>query len=290
MSLLTQAIVSGLLAGGLYAMMSLGLSLSWGVLKIINLAHFSFILLSAYITYQLSASFGIDPFLAILVCVPLFVLAGMGLQWFFDRFRVSEFESLLLTFGLFIIFESLMSTIWTADFRRLDTEQNPYQSLSVWIGDVALPIPPLSAFVVAVVVAFAVRYLLDRTDFGRAVRALSQDRQVARAFGIDPHRVAMRLAGLAAGFASLAGVFIAMSQALFPGLAVEWFGIIFSVVILGGLGSTLGTLIAAIIIGLVGAVATVLAGPPMAPLAIFLVLIATLLFRPEGIMGTKGTV
>jgi branched-chain amino acid transport system permease protein len=288
-SLLSQAIVSGVLAGGLYAMMSLGLSLSWGVLKIINLAHFSFILLSAYITYQLSASFQLDPFLAIFVCVPLFALAGMALQWGFDRVKVSEFESLLVTFGLFIIFESLMSTVWTADFRRLDTQQNPYQSLSVWVGDLALPIPQLSAFLVALVVAFATRYLLDRTDFGRAVRALSQDRQVARAFGIDPHRVAMRLAALAAGFAALAGVFIAMSRALFPGVAVEWFGIIFSVVILGGLGSTLGTLIAAIIIGLVGGVATVVAGPPMAPLAIFLVLIATLLFRPEGILARKGT-
>lgn len=288
MSLLSQAIVSGILAGGLYAMMSLGLSLSWGVLKIINLAHFSFILLSAYITYQLSVSFQLDPYLAIVVCVPLFALAGMALQWGFDRVRVSEFESLLLTFGLFIIFESLMSTIWTADFRRLNAEQNPYQSQSLWVGELALPVPQLSAFLVALVIAFATRYLLDRTDFGRAVRALSQDRQIARAFGIDPHRVSMQLAGLAAGYAALAGVFIAMSRALFPGVAVEWFGIIFSVVILGGLGSTLGTLIAAIIIGLVGGVATVLAGPPMAPLAIFLVLIATLLFRPQGILGAKG--
>ncbi|HLT97737.1 MAG TPA: branched-chain amino acid ABC transporter permease [Acidimicrobiia bacterium] len=285
---MTQAVVSGILSGGLYAMMSLGMSLSWGVLKIINLAHFSFILFSGYITYQLAFSYGWDPFLAIVVCVPLFALVGMALQWLFDRVRVSEFESLLLTFGIFIIFESLISTVWTADFRRMDTVQNPYQSQSVWVGDVALPVPQLAAFVVAVVIAFGTRYLLDRTDFGRAVRALSQDRAVARAFGVDPHRVAMRLAGLAAAFAALAGVFIAMSRALFPGLAVEWFGIVFSVVILGGLGSTLGTLIAAVIIGLVGGVATVLGGPPMAPLAIFLVLIATLLFRPQGILGRSS--
>lgn len=290
MSLMRQAIVSGLLAGGLYAMMSLGMSLSWGVLKIINLAHFSFILLSGYVTYQLAVSFGFDPFLAIVICVPLFAVAGMALQWVFNRIRISEFESLLFTFGLFIIFESLMGTVWSADFRRLDSVQNPYASDSVWIGPVALPIPQLSAFLVAIVVAFATRYLLDRTDFGRAVRALSQDRDVARAFGIDPHRVSMQLAGLAAAFAALAGVFIAMSRALFPGAAVEWFGIVFSVVILGGLGSTLGTLLAALIIGLVGAIATVVAGPPMAPLAVFLVLIATLLFRPEGILGSRGRV
>jgi branched-chain amino acid transport system permease protein len=289
-SLIRQALVSGLLAGGLYALMSLGMSLSWGVLKVINLAHFSFILLSGYITYELAVSFGLDPFLALLVCVPLFGLAGMALQWVFNRIRISEFESLLFTFGLFIIFESLMSTVWSADFRRMDTVQNPYSTESVWIGPVALPVPLLGAFLISIVVAFGTRFLLDRTDFGRAVRALAQDRNVARAFGIDPHRVSMQLAGLAAAYAAMAGVFIAMSRALFPGAAVEWFGIVFSVVILGGLGSTLGTLIAALIIGLVGAFATVIAGPPMAPLAIFLVLIATLLVRPEGILGSKGRV
>lgn len=280
--------VSGVLAGGLYALMSLGMSLSWGVLKIINLAHFSFILLAAYTTYELSATRGLDPFLAILVAVPLFALLGMGLQWVFERFRVSEFESLLLTFGLFIIFESLASTIWTADFRRLNAEQNPYASSSIWVGDIALPVPQLTAFVLAVVIAFGTRHLLRSTHFGRAVRALSQDREVAGAFGIDHRRVSMQLAGMAAAYAALAGVFIAMSRAIFPGIAVEWFGIVFSVVILGGLGSTLGTLIAAVIIGLVGAVATVVAGPPMAPLVTFLILIATLLFKPEGIMGGKG--
>lgn len=289
MSLMTQAVVSGILTGGLYAMMSLGMSLSWGVLKIINLAHFAFILLSGYITYQLAFSYGWDPFLAAFVCVPLFALAGMALQWVFNKANVREFESLLLTFGIFIILESLMSAVWTADFRRLDTQQNPYQSQSMWVGDVALPVPQLAAFVVAIVIAFGVRYLLGRTDFGRAVRALAQDTGVARAFGVDRDRVAMQLAGLAAAFAALAGVFIAMSRALWPGLAVEWFGIVFSVVILGGLGSTLGTLIAAVIIGLVGGVATVLGGPPMAPLAVFLVLIATLLFRPQGILGRATT-
>lgn len=288
MSLLIQASVSGILIGGIYALMSLGMSLSWGVLKVINLAHFSFVLLSAYVTYELSASHGWDPFSTIVVCVPLFALAGMALQWFLDRFRVAEFESLLLTFGLFIIFESLASTVWTADFRRLSAEQNPYASASLWVGDVALPVPQLSAFALAVVIAFGTRYLLDRTYFGKAVRALAQDREVAGAFGVDHRAVAMQLAGLAAAFAALGGVFVAMSRALFPGIAVEWFGIVFSVVILGGLGSAVGTLVAAVIIGLVGAVATVVAGPPMAPLVTFLILIATLLFRPEGLMGRRG--
>jgi branched-chain amino acid transport system permease protein len=287
-SLLSQAVISGILIGGVYALMSLGMSLSWGVLKIINLAHFSFILLSAYVTYELASTHGWDPFATIVVCVPLFAVLGTAIQWFLDRFDVAEFESLLLTFGIFIIFESLASTIWTADFRRLTADQNPYASASLWVGDYALPVPQLSAFVLAVAIAFGTRHLLDKTHFGRAVRALSQDREVAAAFGVDHRRVSMQLAALAAAFAALGGVFIAMSRALFPGVAVEWFGIVFAIVILGGLGSAVGTLIAAIIIGLVGAVATVVAGPPMAPLVTFVILIATLLFRPEGIMGARG--
>lgn len=285
MSLLNQSIVSGVLIGGLYALMSLGMSLSWGVLKVINLAHFSFILLSGYVTYELSATYGLDPFVAIAFCVPVFALLGAALQWVFNRSRVSEFESLLLTFGLFIIFESVASTVWTADFRRLSVDQNPYVSQAVWIGPLALPVPQLSAFLVAIAMAVATWYLLDKTHFGRAVRAMATDRGVAGAFGINHAKVSMQLASMAAGFAAMAGVFIAMSRALFPGLAVEWFGVVFSVVILGGLGSTLGTVLAGVIIGLVGAITTVIAGPPMAPLATFLVLIATLLFRPQGIMG-----
>jgi branched-chain amino acid transport system permease protein len=151
-----------------------------------------------------------------------------------------------------------------------------------------LSIPTLSAFVLAVAIAFGTRYLLERTHFGRAVRALAHDREIAGAFGVDHRRVSMQLAGLAGAYAALAGVFIAMSSSLFPGIAVEWFGIVFSVVILGGLGSTMGTLLAGIIIGTVGAIATVLWGPSTAPLVVFLILIATLLFKPDGLLGAKG--
>jgi branched-chain amino acid transport system permease protein len=290
MSLMSQSIASGILIGGLYALMSLGMSLNWGVLKIINLAHFSFILLSAYVTYQLSSEYGWDPFLAILVVVPLFGLGGMALQWAFEHFRVSEFESLLLTFGLFIIFESLAATVWSADFRRIDSAANPYASASWTIGPISLSIPTLAAFILSIAIAFGTRHLLEQTHFGRAVRALAHDREVAGAFGVDHRTVSMQLAGLAGAYAALAGVFIAMSSSIFPGIAVEWFGVVFSVVILGGLGSTMGTLLAGIIIGTVGAIATVVWGPSTAPLVVFSILIATLLFKPDGLLGAKSAV
>lgn len=288
MNLYLQSTVSGILVGGLYAIMSLGLSLSWGVLKIINLVHFAFILFAGYVTYELSTTFGLDPFVGLVVVVPIFFIAGAALQWFFDKVQISEFNSLLVTFALLIIFESLARSIWSADFRQIPSEQNPYSSEALWVGDIALQVPRLAAFGMALVVTALMVYLLDRTYFGKAVRALAEDREMAVAFGINSSRVSVVLAGLAAAFAALAGVFVVMSQALVPGLAIEWFAIVFPVVILGGLGSTKGSLVAGIIIGVVSAIATVAAGPSMAPLITFVILILTLLFRPEGLFA-RGT-
>ncbi len=288
MELLAQGLVSGVLVGGLYALMSLGISLSWGALKIINLAHFSFILLGAYTTYQVTITFDLDPFLTILVAIPLFFLIGMLMQVFFHAAKVDEFMSLIISFGIFIILQSLMRTAWSADFRRIGSELNPYETESLFIGSIAFPIPQLSAFIAAVLIALAMSWLLSRTYFGKAVRAVAQDADMARAFGVDPRRVAVLLSGLSTAFSALAGVFIAIGQTLFPGLAVSWFGIVFSVVILGGLGNTVGALTAGIIVGAAAGVTTVAWGPLAAPLVTFLILIAALLFRPEGLLTSRS--
>jgi branched-chain amino acid transport system permease protein len=288
--LLAQGIVSGVLVGGLYGLMSLGISLSWGALKIINLAHFSFILLSAYVAYQVTISLEVDPFLTILVVVPLFFVIGVIMQVFFHAANVDEFLSLIISFGIFIILQSLMRTVWSADFRRIGSELNPYETESFFIGNVAFPIPQVSAFVSAVLISWAMWLLLNRTYFGKAVRAVAQDADMARAFGIDPRRVAVILSGLSTAFSALAGVFIALGQTIFPGLAIGWFGIVFSVVILGGLGHALGALAAGIIVGGAAGVSAVLWGPLAAPLVTFMILIAALLFRPEGLLTRRSLV
>jgi branched-chain amino acid transport system permease protein len=286
--LLAQGITSGVLIGGLYALMSLGLSLSWGALKIINLAHFSFILLSAYIVYQLSVSFQLDPLLLVFFVVPVFFVVGAMLQIFFDRVRVDEFKSLIITFGIFIILQSLMRTIWSADFRRIGPQVNPYETESIFVGNIALPVTQLIAFGAAVLISIAMSLLLSRTYFGKAVRAVAQDPGMAGAFGIDRRRVAVILSGLTTSFSALAGVFIAVGQTIFPGLAVGWFGVVFSVVILGGLGQTLGALAAGIIVGVAAGASSVIWGPLAAPLVTFLILIAALLFRPEGLLTRRS--
>jgi branched-chain amino acid transport system permease protein len=288
--LLSQAVASGILIGGLYAVMSLGISLSWGALKIINLAHFSFILLGAYMTYEISTRFEVDPFLMVLFVFPVFFIAGALLQIFFEIARVDEFKSLIISFGIFIIFGSITRTIWTADFRRIDPEINPYASESITVFGISLQLPVLAAFAAAVVLAAVTTLLLSRTHFGRAVRAVVQDAEMARAFGIDPRRVAVILSGLATAYSALAGVFIAMFQALSPSMTFAWFGIVFPVVILGGLGSSWGALGAGVIVGVSAAVATVWWGPLAAPLVTFLLLIAALLVRPGGLFSRRRTV
>jgi branched-chain amino acid transport system permease protein len=280
-----QAALSGLMIGGLYAVMAMGLSLSWGMLKVINLAHFGFILLGSYLSFQLVTSTGADPLLTVVVTAPAFFLVGAALQWIFDRFRVTEFNSLLISFGFLIALIQLITNIWTADFRRVAAAENPYATGSIALGSLAVPVPRLLAFLAGLAIAGAGQYVLTRTFVGRAVRALAEDRQMAAAFGVDPGRIGVTLAGLAAATGAVSGMLIAIGSAIFPALAFEWFGIVFVIVILGGIGHLLGTLGAGLLVGMLSAVVTVTWSPAMAPFVLFGILILTLLFRPYGLFG-----
>jgi branched-chain amino acid transport system permease protein len=288
LQLIIQSLVAGILLGGLYGMIALGVSLTWGMLKIINLAHFSFVFLAAYITYQITTSTGIDPFLTMFITAPLFFVIGMGLQWFFITFKIDEFASLLITFGLFIILEGVMSIIWTVDFTSISRELNPYSSTSLWIGNIALPYSRLGALIASLIIAGITQYVLNNSYAGKALRALSQDEKMATAFGINNQRLAMQLSGVSTAYAAIAGSFIAMILVLTPSGAIELIGITFAVVILGGLGNTIGAIGAGLILGVTQTLTSVLlVDPGIAPLVTFLVLIAALLFRPEGLFTRK---
>ena len=283
-----QAGVSGVMIGGLYAVMALGLSLTWGLLKVINLAHFALILLGAYVTYQLTTSTGADPLLATLILVPAMFVLGVGVQWLIERFEVDEFNSLLLSFGLFIIAIRLINNIWSADFRQIEAAENPYASRALFVADIAFPVPQLMALGAALAFAVATFLVLRRTYFGKALRALAYDREMAAAFGVNPRRIGMLAAGMASAMAAVAGVLIGINQAVFPQLAFEWVGLIFAVVILGGIGNLLGAVGAGILIGLVAGLVGVAWTPQGAPLVVFLLLILALLFRPNGLFGRLG--
>jgi branched-chain amino acid transport system permease protein len=288
MNTYVQAGVSGVMIGGLYAVMALGLSLTWGLLKVINLAHFALILLSAYCTYQLTASTGWDPLLALPLVVPAMFVIGVAIHWVIERFEVDEFNSLLLSFGLFIIAIRVMSNIWSADFRQIEGDENPYASRALFVGDIAFPVPQLMALTAALAFAIGTYYVLRRTYFGKALRALAYDREIAGAYGVDHRRIGMIAAGLGTAMGGVAGVLIGINQAVFPQLAAEWVGLIFTVVILGGIGNLLGAVAAGILIGFVASIVGVWWTPQGAPLVVFLLLILALLFRPNGLFGRLG--
>jgi branched-chain amino acid transport system permease protein len=283
-----QATVSGILVGGLYALMALGLSMTWGMLKVINLAHFGLILLSAYLTYALAAELALDPLLSVVITAPVMFVLGGALQWGFQRFRVGEFNSLLVSFGVLIILVQTISNVWTADFRRLGAELNPYGTGSVSVGPVVVPLPTLLAFAAAVALVAAVHLALERTFMGRAVRAFSEDPPIAAAFGIDHARIGVLLSGAAGATAAVAGSLFAIGGSMTPSTALEWVGIVFAVVILGGIGNVVGTLVAGALVGIVAGLVTVLWSPSAAPLVVFSMVVLALLFRPRGLFP-RGT-
>jgi branched-chain amino acid transport system permease protein len=280
-----QAFISGAMLGGLYAIMAMGLSVTWGLLKLINLAHFGLILLSAYVTFEFTSSTGLDPLLALVITVPSFFVLGVVTHWAFERFRVSEFKSLLVSFGLLLIVVQVITNIWSADFQRLPAAENRYGAESLLIAGIALPVPRILNFGVALAVAAIAWYVLTSTYVGKALRAVGQDRDMAAAFGVDYRRVAVVAAGLAASTAALAGCLVSIGGGMFPGLAYEWFGIVFTVVILGGIGNLLGCVWAGLLVGGVAGLAATVWQPSYALLATFLVLVLALLFRPYGLLG-----
>ena len=286
-----QAGLSGMLVGGLYALMAAGLSITWGVLRIINLIHFGLILLGAYLTFQIASSWDVDPILTLAITVPALFVLGAAIQWTFDRLAISELSSLLLSFGLLIVIVQGISNLWSADYRQLTAEVNPYATQSISVGglDLVFPLPTLLAFALAVVLIGGAHVALRRTFTGRALRAFAQDRAIAAAFGIDHRRIGVLLAGAAGATAAAAGMLFAMSNALTPATAFEWFGTVFAVVILGGIGHLLGTLVAGLLVGALGAVVTVLVSAAAEPFVLFSTIVLVLLLRPQGLFAGGGT-
>ncbi|MFN4310423.1 MAG: branched-chain amino acid ABC transporter permease [Ferrovibrio sp.] len=277
LNLLSQSILSGFFIGGMYGLIGLGLGLSWGLLRQINLAHFGFVFLSAYISYHLATVWGVDPLLMLLVLPPAFFGIGMAMQWILSRFHISPFNSLLVTFGLTVMIESLIQYIWTADFRKL---QSSYGEEKFTIGGLFVPVPELITLLLAVFFAVTFWAAMRFTDLGKAMRAMAEDGPIAAAFGINQRLLSLLLAGACVALASVAGVCFALTFTLTPTQIFSWVGVVFAAVMLGGLGSPLGPLVAGIIIGVSEAVAMVLFSPSWAPIVSFSLLILMLLFRP----------
>lgn len=276
-TLLAQSVLSGVFTGALYGLLGLGLGLSWGLLRTINLAHFALAFLSAYLCWQLVAAWHVDPLVTLALIVPLMFALGAGLHWLTDRFRLTPFSSLLLTFGVMGIAESVMQWFWTADPRKLEST---YADQKLRIAGLFLPLPELLTLFAAIALTAAAWYVMHRTDLGKALRASAEDAPVAAAFGVNQRRNGFLLAGTCAALTGVAGVCIALSSSISPSQMYAWVGVVFAAVMLGGLGSALGPLVAGVIIGISEAVTMAVTSPSWAPLVSFTLLIAILLVRP----------
>jgi branched-chain amino acid transport system permease protein len=283
-----QAALTGALLGGLYAVMAVGLSVSWGMLRVINLAHFGMILLGAYLTFQLATSAGLDPVFTLVVTVPAMFLLGAGLQWVYQRTGLVEFTSLLVSFGVMIITIQAVHNIWTADFQRIAPAANPYATRSLTVAGLAVPVNTLIAFGLSLALIGAGWVVLRTTFVGRAVRAFAEDRTVAAAYGIDHRRLGMLVAGVSGATAAVAGMLWALSYTLVPDAPYEWIGIVFAVVILGGVGQLLGTLGAGVLVGVLTSVVSLLWESRASLIVVFAVIILALLVRPNGLFVRRA--
>lgn len=276
-NLLAQSILSGIFIGSLYGLIGLGLGLTWGLLRQINLSHFGLVFLGGYISYQLHTSWKVDPLFALLIVPPLFFAVGVAMQWLLSKFAISPFSSLLVTFGITAVIESGIQGIWTADYRRLES---PYNAMKVTIGSLYIPVPELLTLGFSVSIAFAVWAVMRYTDLGKALRAMAEDGPIAAAYGVNSRALSLYLAGGAAALAGIAGVCLALMFTLAPSQIFAWVGVVFAAVMLGGLGSALGPLIAGVIIGVSEAITMAVASPSWAPIVSFSLLIFMLLLRP----------
>ncbi|HEX7890197.1 MAG TPA: branched-chain amino acid ABC transporter permease [Ramlibacter sp.] len=276
-NLLAQAILSGIFIGSLYGLIGLGLGLTWGLLRQINLSHFGLVFLGGYLSYQMGTVWHLDPLLALLVVPPLFFGVGVGMQWLLSKFSITPFNSLLVTFGITVVIESAIQGIWTADYRRLESG---YNQMKFTVGGLYVPVPELVTLLLSLAVAFGVWAAMRYTDLGKALRAMAEDGPIAAAYGVNSKRLALLLAGLCAALAGVAGVCLALMFTLAPSQIFAWVGVVFAAVMLGGLGSALGPLVAGVIIGVSEAITMAVASPSWAPIVSFSLLIVMLLFRP----------
>lgn len=277
LNLLAQSVLSGIFIGSLYGLIGLGLGLTWGLLRQINLAHFGLVFLGAYLSYQMAGSWQLDPLLSLLIIPPLFFGFGVVMQWALARFAISPFNSLLVSFGITVVIESVIQGIWTADFRRLESAYN-HQKFTV--AGLYLPVPELVTLGLSVSIALTVWAAMRYTDLGKALRAMAEDASIAAAFGVNERALSLLLAGVCAALAGVAGICLALTFTLTPSQIFAWVGVVFAAVMLGGLGSALGPLVAGFVIGVSEAVTMAVASPSWAPIVSFSLLIVMLLLRP----------
>jgi branched-chain amino acid transport system permease protein len=277
--LLAQILLNGILLGGLYGLMALGMALVWGVLNIVNLAHGAFVMLGGYCVYFAFAGLGIDPFAAL----PIAFLAMFALGYLLQRYalnlivRSAQLNTLLITFGLDVVLTYLAQLAFTADFRTINPS---YAGANVTIFELTLPLLRFAAFVAALVFAGSLWLILQRTRLGRAIRATAQNLTAARLYGVNPARLYALTFGLGVGIAGAAGGLYGMVSQVSPYIGATLTAKSFVITIMGGLENPFGIVLAGIVIGIIEALASLYIGATFTDVISFGLLVLILVVRP----------
>jgi branched-chain amino acid transport system permease protein len=285
-ALFLNAVVSGLLLAGFYAAVAVGISISFGMLDVVNIAHPGFIILGSYVALMVHQWLGLDPIAISVVLSPLFFVLGMALYRVyyvaFERRGQESLRGLAFFFGILFITEVVLILIYGVDYQLVKTAY----SESVWkLGAVDFPLRLLVPCVVSVVMVVGVQLFLNRTFFGRAVLAVAQDQLALRIMGVNPVKVKELAFALSIATAGVAGAFLIVIQPVQPAIGREFIGLAFAICVLGGLGSLYGTLAGAVILGIAESFTSTYFGPSWAPAVSFGLLLFALAFRPAGLFG-----
>ena len=284
MSLLWQVLVNGVLLGGLYALMALGLALVWGVLNIVNLAHGAFIMLGAYACYYLFTGLSIDPFAAL----PLAMLALFAFGYLLQRYvlnlmiRAPMFNTLLITFGIDVVLTFLAQIFFSADFRTINPS---YAGSNFALFGATVPFVRVLAFIVAIGLTVALWLFLGHARVGRAIRAAAQNLTAARLYGVEPRRIYALTFALGAALAGAAGGLYGVVSQVNPYIGASLTAKSFAIAIIGGLDSPLGVIVGGLFLGIVESLTSLYIGPTYTDVASFGILVLVLIVRPTGLLG-----
>ena len=284
--LLVNAVVSGILICGFYAAVTAGVSLSFGVLDIVNIAHPAFIILGSYTAYLVNATLGVDPILTSIVLAPAFYALGAAIyQIYYVSFEKRGQESLrglAFFFGLLFITEVSLVLYFGVDYRYVEAS---YIGPTWHFGFIDVPLRIVVPFLVSLLLIATLQLVLTRSFVGRAIMAVAQDQLALRLLAVDPIRIKRIAFGISIATASLAGAFLIIIQPVEPSVGREYIGRVFAICVLGGMGSLPGTAIAAMLVGIVESLTATFYGPSWAPAVSFGFLLLTLAVRPAGLLG-----
>jgi branched-chain amino acid transport system permease protein len=284
--LLVNAIVSGILIGGFYAAVTAGISLSFGILDIVNIAHPAFIILGSYVVYSINAQLGLDPILIAIIMTPAFYALGAVIYQVyyvsFEKRGQEALRGLAFFFGLLFITEVLLVLYFGVDYRYVEAR---YIGPTLHFGYLDIPLRILVPCIVSLLMIAVLELILTRTFVGRAIMAVAQDQFALRLLAIDPVRIKRIAFGISIATASLAGAFLIIIQPVEPSVGRQYIGRVFAICVLGGMGSLPGTVIAAMLVGVVESLTSTFYGPSWAPAVSFGFLLLTLAVRPAGLLG-----